>query len=74
MSARGAEDPATLRACHTLALCLADQEKNPEALTYAQRALDGWQKVLGKDHRETQQARSLVDDLKKKKKKKDAKA
>ena len=63
---RGAKNPDTLNTCYNLALCLEEQQKLKEALTYAQRALTGRLKVLGKNDADTKAAQELVDELMKK--------
>lgn len=59
----GADHPETLRLCHNLAQCLTEQDKIPEALTYARRAHAGYLKTLGKDAPATQASGNLVKHL-----------
>jgi len=52
-----------LSVSHRLAQSLNLQQKPREALPYAQRALTGRLKLLGKDHPETQGSQLLVNEL-----------
>lgn len=62
---RGAEHADTLLTCQGLAVCLQSLQQPQEALTYARRALAGYQKekAPGAENRNTQDAQRLVDRL-----------
>ena len=61
---RGAQHPSVFDSCYQVAECLEKQARFPEALAFAERALAGYEKTIGKDNHDTENARKMVERVK----------
>ena len=59
----GTKHPYLSMSCWSVADCLRVQNKRVEGLELARRAVDGFQKTLGKNHPYTESAQHLADEL-----------
>lgn len=61
IKASGEEAEPVFATYYSLGVCLLDAKRLAEARSFASRALDGYKKIKGTDHEDTQKARQLIE-------------